>query len=42
MAITPFAVATYVNVNGKDYTVGDLFAAYTAQLNAGGRAPLET
>ena len=30
-----------VNVNGKDYTVGDLFAAYTAQLNAGGRAPLE-
>lgn len=30
-----------VNVNGKDYTVGDLFAAYTAQINAGGRAPLE-
>jgi len=30
-----------VNVNGKDYTVGDLFAAYTAELNGGGRAPLE-
>jgi hypothetical protein len=30
-----------VNVNGKDCNVGDLFAAYTAALNAGGRAPLE-
>lgn len=30
-----------VNVNGKDYNVGDLFAAYTAALNAGGHAPLE-
>ncbi|WP_321886847.1 DUF2235 domain-containing protein [Paraburkholderia bannensis] len=30
-----------VNVGGKDLNVGDLFAAYTAQLRAGGRAQLE-
>jgi len=30
-----------VNVGGKSCTAGDLFAAYTAQLKAGGRAQLE-
>ncbi|HEV3429625.1 MAG TPA: hypothetical protein VG320_17255 [Paraburkholderia sp.] len=30
-----------VNVGGKNMNAGDLFAAYTAQLRAGGRAQLE-
>ncbi len=36
-----FAFRKTVNVSGKDLNVGDLFAAYTAQLCAGGRAQLE-
>ncbi|WP_321842889.1 DUF2235 domain-containing protein [Paraburkholderia bannensis] len=36
-----FAFRKTVNVGGKDLNVGDLFAAYTSQLCAGGRAQLE-
>lgn len=36
-----FEFKATVNVDGKALNIGDLFAAYTAQLQAGGRAQLE-
>lgn len=36
-----FDLKTTVSVGGKALNIGDLFAAYTAQLHAGGKAQLE-